>query len=655
MILPSVRLTFVIHALVISLIAGISLADGPPTGRMNQIEDRIRQYEQELTREEKTDDYRLAVARLHLEKARLLGRRYIWGAFLADRIERNLAAAELHIEQLGKPLDGYQAPGKRELAYICPIDLSPEPFIVYVPTTYDPETPHPLLMFLHGYDYYIDKVNWTETMYSPAMEELAEEHGWLVAMPYGRSNTEFMGIGEQDVLNVLDLMKRFYNVDERRVVLSGASMGGSGAYTIAAHNPHLFAGVFSISHRMDFYLWMGVKREEFAPFKSIQVETDYVRHMLENFRHVPIFMFHGEFDRRPYPYVEQSRRMHALLGEKGFESRYHEFAGQGHYIWAQAFMHDELAPWMTELRSPEYPPRVTYRTLSLKYNRAYWVEIEEFERWGEQARVSAEVVGDNRIEIEANNIAKLILRPGELVEEGAEAQFVVNGQEFAGIAPDANGAYRLDLVPDEPGRPDLRKTPELCGPVRDAMNGPFLFVYGTAGDEQEQKASQGRAMTAAREWEQFAQGRATVKSDREITEECIERFNLILFGSPQTNEIVARISNGLPIGMEPDAYVFGDRRIQREGKGLMMIYPNPLNPLRYVVVRDGLEWGAELAINHRLNLVPDFIIYTEEIDRSGTEFDFLRDIVYTNCHVVAGYFDRDWQLCENLTWWGEYD
>ena len=51
---------------------------------------------------------------------------------------------------------------------------------------------------------------------------------WLllvfVLRPWGRGELGFSGLGEDDVLSVMDYVRRWYNVDERRVYVTGASM-----------------------------------------------------------------------------------------------------------------------------------------------------------------------------------------------------------------------------------------------------------------------------------------------------------------------------------------------------------------------------------------------------------------------------------------------
>ena len=58
--------------------------------------------------------------------------------------------------------------------------------------------------------------------------------------------------------------------------------------------------------------------------------------------------------------------------------------------------------------------------------------------------------------------------------------------------------------------------------------------------------------------------------------------------------------------------MMGRRRFVGEDLGLKMIYPNPLNPERYVVINAGVTWkGVEFV--HRLGRqLPDYVVFRAE-------------------------------------------
>ena len=115
----------------------------------------------------------------------------------------------------------------------------------------------------------------------------AEANGYIVATPlgyirrgwYGSRETEDQQdskYSEQDVMEVLRLVRDEFNVDNNRIYLWGHSMGGAGTYHIAAKYPGLFAG-------------LGVAAP--APEQDLDIKAT-----LEKFKHVPIFVLQGDED-----------------------------------------------------------------------------------------------------------------------------------------------------------------------------------------------------------------------------------------------------------------------------------------------------------------------------------------------------------------------
>jgi predicted peptidase len=131
---------------------------------------------------------------------------------------------------------------------------------VYVPSTYNAGKAYPLVVLLHGLggteDSFFDG-------YDKKVPPLAEQHGVIVAAPLGyRVNGQYGGtiqrftdaarkltaeLSEKDVMNVLGIVRKDFNVDENRIYLMGHSMGGAGTVHIATKNPDLFAALGPIA------------------------------------------------------------------------------------------------------------------------------------------------------------------------------------------------------------------------------------------------------------------------------------------------------------------------------------------------------------------------------------------------------------------------
>jgi hypothetical protein len=128
--------------------------------------------------------------------------------------------------------------------------------------------------------------------------------------------------------------------------------------------------------------------------------------------------------------------------------------------------------------------------------------------------------------------------------------------------------------------------------------------------------------------------------DREI----IERNNLFLFGPPSQNPLMRRVLKDLPVRISGGKIEIQGHSYAADRYGIWLIYPNPVNTGRYVVINAGLPWGKDLPVNHKYDMIPDFIVYTADKTADGTE---------CNKYVAAGFFDQFWQFAPESSWFSE--
>ncbi|MFW6156219.1 MAG: hypothetical protein ACOC7J_02775, partial [Armatimonadota bacterium] len=172
------------------------------------------------------------------------------------------------------------------------------------------------------------------------------------------------------------------------------------------------------------------------------------------------------------------------------------------------------------------------------------------------------------------------------------------------------------------------------------FNSPFIVVQGTAGtDEQNLKLAE-KVATWLDEWDAFADGRPRVCMDSELTPEQQERMNLVLFGTPETNSVLARIADRLPVEIGDHAYTVLGETFEGQHLGLVLCHPNPDQPDRYVLVYSGELYGRKLDINHKHDMLPDFLIF------DSTRFS----VGDTEANVFGGWFDVDWRPRPDLAW-----
>jgi len=112
-------------------------------------------------------------------------------------------------------------------------------YLLFVPTTYDPATPTPLVISLHGF------VEWpAHQMQISHWNDLAEEVGFLVVYPEGTGFPRRWRAGGWaaasadpmvDVVFISDLideLSRQYNIDQARIYANGLSNGGGMSFLL---------------------------------------------------------------------------------------------------------------------------------------------------------------------------------------------------------------------------------------------------------------------------------------------------------------------------------------------------------------------------------------------------------------------------------------
>ena len=240
-------------------------------------------------------------------------------------------------------------------AYLCASDDSAQPFSRYLPSGLAPTSSPPLLVFLHGYN---PAMGLSDDPYIPAvLTNLAEACGACIAAPFGRCNTDFQGIGEQDVIRVIEEMQARHHTDPQRVVLSGHSMGGLGTWCIGARHPERFNGLFVLSGRGDFYTWHSLAPADLPPWQRRLVDMQFAAAWSATLSNLPVFAAHGMRDdlvayREGLAIFNQVRPHdpHAL---------FLAFPGGGHGIVESTLCQEHTRAWLLDVLStakPRDPP-----------------------------------------------------------------------------------------------------------------------------------------------------------------------------------------------------------------------------------------------------------------------------------------------------------
>jgi predicted peptidase len=120
---------------------------------------------------------------------------------------------------------------------------------------------------------------------------------------------------------ILAEAEKNYKVDDKRVYLTGLSMGGFGTWSLAAAHPDKWAAIVPICGGGDV--------KSAAKIKDL-----------------PCWCFHGDAD--PTVKVDLSRNMIKAIKDAGGSPKYTEYPGVEHNSWTKAYGTKELYDWLWE-------------------------------------------------------------------------------------------------------------------------------------------------------------------------------------------------------------------------------------------------------------------------------------------------------------------
>ena len=528
--------------------------------------------------------------------------------------------------------------------YLSKIDGSVQPYGLVVPASLaaDAKKNRRLDVWLHGRDN-----NLTELKF---ISDRQRSYGdftppdTIVLHPYGRYCNAFKFAGEADVFEALEHAKRNYAIDEQRLGVRGFSMGGAGCWHLAVHHPAVWAGAAPGAGFAETAIYTKALTKEPKPSSWEQTlwhRYDSVDYAVNLFN-LPTIAYSGELDKQK----QAADVMAAALQREGLTLKHVIGPKVDHKYEPGA--KQELARRFDEFMGrgrDALPARIRFTTWTLTYNRAAWFTVDGLEKHWHQARVEAVLKDDKTVHLKTSRVTGLTLGP--LPESVASADRIrINGQEVSAQPQRSGGNWTasFEQQPDgkwslRTGKEDssLRKRHGLQGPIDDAFTGRFLMVRPTGQPMNEALGTWvvNELAYATNQWRAQFRGEALVKDDTAVTDSDVADANLILWGDPQSNQLLKRILTKLPLKWDTSDLRIGSSSGEGDKLVPVMIFPNPLNPKRYVVLNSGFtfaEFGPDSNAQQTPKL-PDFALVDVSVPRERR----LKEGV-----VAAGFFDERW-------------
>lgn len=510
--------------------------------------------------------------------------------------------------------------GPQVVTFFSDFDDTEQPYGLYIPKNFDSKKKYPLVIMLHGagsnHRLSLRRVfgksnapGETDVEASRVFPEWNDVE-YIVASPFARGTMGYQGVAEKDVYDILADVKKRFNIDEDRTFLTGLSMGGGGTLWIGLTRPDIWAALAPV-----------------CPAPPAGTEN-----YLRNSFNLPMYFFHGDAD-QAVP-VSVSRDLVKKLKENGTQVSYDEYPGVEHNSWEKAYADGAIFKWFDQFKRKRFPEQVKFSTARYEYSSAYWVKVDDFAP-STVAEVEVRFTGDNQLEVTVKNVNGFTLNIAEhpRFKKGQPLQVTLNGKKQK-VTPAETLSFWLKDGKWTQGKIALDKNSknvELEGPIAKAISERHVYVYGTEGNPSQDEIRKRYDLAfAAANWSVFRNpflGRVMafprILSDKEVRESDLKSANIILFGTRETNSIIKKYADALPLELASDATDTG------------LIYVYPLNG-KYVVINSGLPWWnndnpfsfyAALPFQ-QLSSLKDFVVFNKS---AATP-------------IVEGFFDKNWKL-----------
>jgi hypothetical protein len=489
-----------------------------------------------------------------------------------------------------------------------------------LPKDYDPKKQYPLRVDLHAGGGFTWLAYWV-TGKPDNNPRSATDDGAIHISPAGRQH---IGMGEIAVLDAIADAKKHYNIDDDRIIIGGASWGGTGGFHFAAFLPDHFAAAYSLTGGGNYNVPVGNGRfdayllpDNFGNLSFLIWDTPGDGHYQANHAFADALRQRAEKFPGFYPNLE-------ITDPKG-----------GHGIIDRKLQEEGWA-WMYQQARNRYPKLAIYKTHWLRYDGAYWARIDTMEDANQPARIEAEIKnGACRVAIENADRFHLDLVP-PLVGAAKELDVRINGAEAINARAGAAAYFWKEGGEWKTAREryprTLVKKRGVSGPIQDVfMEHPVVMVYGTIQSRNQPTVTKllddiVDRLISTGDGSGILRTGFERKPDVEVSDQDIAEKNLILVGTSSQNRLLARIVDKLPIAFLNDGVRIGAMDFRGPDVGLVMVYPNPLNPERYVLLLPEEYWGT------RPLDYPDYVVLQapKDFKRQGRI-------------LAKGDFDARWQ------------
>ncbi|KAJ3076034.1 hypothetical protein HDU98_005983 [Podochytrium sp. JEL0797] len=511
----------------------------------------------------------------------------------------------------------------------------------------------PVILALHGAGVEAENPFWTEAF-------KRQDYAWIL-FPTGRTAWGFDWHGPSflNVESALHAMTHLYGVppliaekvgiDPNKLVYSGHSNGGQGAWWLSSHYPDRAlaampaSGYLKIQFYTPYYMRIGDAYTDpiFRAIMESSIAENDIDMYAANMAGIPILARTGGSDDNVPPI--NTRRIVRLVNEWNRDPNsvnLSEVHGQGH--WFTGIMNDDVLGTFLDqhldpaknpgLSRPRLPKAFTISTLNPGSTGSKGgIKILQLEVPFRLAQIRVHREGNHWI---LNTIN--VRRFGFLQDERAQIDsWEIDGMVF-NEPPKIGPSYlRMDGEKEWKLVPDLLWISEerywsTYGPAAQILNHPFLIVIPSNPTTISHEVYHRNAQLIATSWYLYGRGGTQIIRDIDVRDGIAAKYHLIVLGGPKDNLFTRRREKEggaegnakLVKFLESGGFQIESKKYEAPGTGMLFLAPSPTRTLMGMYITGIDELGFKRAvwtIPFRTGLmVPDYLVVGDEYGDPAT-------------------------------------
>jgi fermentation-respiration switch protein FrsA (DUF1100 family) len=467
--------------------------------------------------------------------------------------------------------------------------------------------------------------------------------------PYGYNWENW---GRIDALEVYDIAKKEFNIDENRIYLTGHSMGGHGTWQLGINYPDKFAAIGPSAGWISIWSYRIHGLSDSSDVRKMLVRSTKPSDtyaFTTNLKPDGVYIIQGSADDNVPP--DQAESMVANLSKFHKDFIYYVQPGAGHWWDVSDEPGADCVDWMPmfdffahhAVPSMDRVKMIDFVTanpaVSSKNN---WIEIINQTEQQKLSKINIVLQSGKREFVGTTSNIQVLAIDASVLSNDSPVSVSLDNQLISGIKIPADGKI---LLQNENGQWKVidkinpeNKNPVRCGNLREAFNNNVLFVYGSHGNKEENKWALDKAkLDAEKIWYQGNSSIEIIKDDNFDLQKYKDR-SVILFGNSKTNSAWDLLLKDSPVQINSGEIKAGDKEFKGKDLACLMIRPRPDSKTASVGVISGTGIKGMNLVNlapyfdQYVNL-PDIVIFNSGIlqsDESGVKF--------------TGYFGNDWSL-----------